>query len=197
MEKAVDGVILAAGLSSRMRQPKPLMQVGSDTFASRAVDTLRAAACRLILLVTNAEADWADELARADDVQRLINPQPESEQIDSLRLALRALPQDSAALLVLPVDLPLVTAETAQAVVRAWRTEPALLHLPFHNTVAGHPVLVDRALYQELLTAPLDEGLRSFIMDHAHDLREVKVMDPGILIDIDTPDDYWRYIEAK
>jgi molybdenum cofactor cytidylyltransferase len=197
MEKAVDGVILAAGLSSRMRQPKPLLQVGTDTFASRAVDTLRAAGCRRILLVTNADADWADALARADDVQRVTNEQPESEQIDSLRLAVRALPDDSAAILVLPVDLPLVTAETARTVVQAWRREPALLYLPFHNTVAGHPVLVARGLYPELLTAVLEEGLRSFIMDHARDLREVRVPDAGILIDIDTPDDYWRYIEAK
>jgi molybdenum cofactor cytidylyltransferase len=197
MEKAVDGVILAAGLSSRMRQPKPLLQVGSGTFASRAVDTLRSAGCRSILLVTNADAEWADALARADGVQRIVNGQPESEQIESLRLAVRALPADSAALLVLPVDVPLVTPETVRAVVDAWRSEPALLYLPFHNTVAGHPVLIDRHLYPELLTAELDEGLRSFIMDNARHLREVRVPDAGILIDIDTPDDYWRYVEAK
>jgi CTP:molybdopterin cytidylyltransferase MocA len=34
-------------------------------------------------------------------------------------------------------------------------------------------------------------------MSHARTLEEVRVVDPGILIDIDTPDDYWRYIEQK
>jgi molybdenum cofactor cytidylyltransferase len=197
MGKAVDGVILAAGLSSRMRKPKPLLEVGSATFAERAVETLRAAGCRTIVLVANAGAEWAEPFAASAGIQLVLNPQAESEQVDSLRLGIRALPADSAATLILPVDLPLITEETAQALVEAWRSEPALLYLPFHNTVAGHPVLLDAALYGELLATELEEGLRTLIMSHARDLREVKVDDPGILIDIDTPDDYWRYIEAK
>jgi molybdenum cofactor cytidylyltransferase len=125
------------------------------------------------------------------------NDQVESEQVDSVRLALRSVPDDTAAVLVLPVDLPLVTEETAAALVNAWRIEPAPLYLPFHNTVAGHPVLLGRELFAEILDTQLEEGIRSLIMAHARDMREVKVTDPGILIDIDTPDDYWRYIEQK
>jgi molybdenum cofactor cytidylyltransferase len=197
MEKPVDGVILAAGLSSRMRKPKPLLEVGTGTFAGRAVDTLRAAGLRSIVLVANGDAEWAPPFAAERGLRLVLNERLESEQIDSLRLAIRALPADSAAALVLPVDLPLVREQTSRALVQAWRQEPALLYLPFHNTVAGHPVLLDAGLYEEVLTTELDEGLRTLILSHARDLREVKVDDPGILIDIDTPDDYWRYVEAK
>jgi molybdenum cofactor cytidylyltransferase len=197
MERAVDGVILAAGLSSRMGQPKPLLEVGSATFAERAVATLHAAGCRTIVLVANTGADWAASLAAESGAVLVVNPRAESEQVDSLRLGVQALPADSEAALVLPVDLPLIAGETASALVRAWRAEPALLYLPFYNTVAGHPVLLDARLYDELLTADLEEGLRTLIIRHARDLGEVKVDDPGILIDIDTPDDYWRHIEAK
>jgi CTP:molybdopterin cytidylyltransferase MocA len=99
--------------------------------------------------------------------------------------------------LVLPVDLPLIAEETAAAIVRSFRENPGPLILPFHNGVAGHPILIGRELFSEILTRPFDEGLRSLIMESAHTLREVKVVDPGILIDIDTPDDYWRFIETK
>jgi molybdenum cofactor cytidylyltransferase len=197
MHRAIDGVILAAGLSVRMSRPKPLLAVGTDTFVERAARTLSAAGCRRIYLVVNRDADWAAGVARAAGLHVVVNAEPGSEQIDSLRLVLRELPADSAAVLVLPVDLPLVTPDTAAALVSAYRAEPGLLYLPFHNTVAGHPVLLDRQLYDEILTTDLEEGLRTLIMAHARDLKEVKVMDPGILIDIDTPDDYWRYIEEK
>jgi molybdenum cofactor cytidylyltransferase len=196
MGKAVDGVILAAGLSSRMKRPKPLLAVGAETFAERTANTLRQAGCRRIWLVVNAGAEWARHFPAGEDLQVVMNDQPESEQVDSLRLVIRALPPETDALLVLPVDMPLVNPSTLVALVAAYEAEPAPLYLPFHNTVAGHPILLDRSLFQEVLATELEEGLRSLVMSHAREMREVAVDDPGILVDIDTPDDYWRHIEA-
>jgi molybdenum cofactor cytidylyltransferase len=197
MSVIVDGVVLAAGRSSRMEQPKPLLEVGSDTFLQRAVQTLRAANCRRIYVVVNAGADWSSGLAPESDVEVVINHHPDSEQVDSLRLALGRLPDSTRGILILPVDLPLVSPESARAVADAFVQDPGPLFLPFHNTVAGHPVLLGRELFDEVLNSTLKEGVRSLIMKHSRDLREVSVVDPGILIDIDTPDDYWRYIEKK
>ena len=194
---AVDGVILAAGLSSRMERPKPLLNVGSMTFLERAILTLRAAGCRRTWVVVNATEDGTAEAARKHDVEVVLNAQPESEPVDSVRLVLEQLPDDVAAVVVLPVDLPLISEETVTAVVRSFRENPGRLILPFHNGVAGHPVLIGRDLFGDIMTRPLEEGLRSLIMESARTLREVKVVDPGILIDIDTPDDYWRFIETK
>lgn len=194
---AVDGVILAAGLSSRMERPKPLLAVGAMTFLQRAAATLRAAGCRRTYVVVNANPDGTGDAARELGLDVVVNEYPESEPIDSLRLVLERLPADTAAVLVLPVDLPLIAEDTAAAVVRSYQDDPGRLILPFHNGVAGHPVLVGRELFAEILTRPFDEGLRSLIMENARSLREVKVVDPGILIDIDTPDDYWRFIETK
>ena len=194
---AVDGVILAAGLSSRMERPKPLLNVGSMTFLERAILTLRAAGCRRTWVVVNATEDGTAEAARKHDVEVVLNAQPESEPVDSVRLVLEQVPDDVAAVVVLPVDLPLISEDTVTAVVRSFRENPGALILPFHNGVAGHPVLIGRDLFADIMSRPLEEGLRSLIMESARTLREVKVVDPGILIDIDTPDDYWRFIETK
>jgi CTP:molybdopterin cytidylyltransferase MocA len=194
---AVDGVILAAGLSSRMERPKPQLKVGSMSFLERAATTLRAAGCRCTYAVTNATDEGTADAARALGLEVVINEYPESAPVDSLRLVLERLPADTDAVVVLPVDLPLVAEETVRAVVRSFRENPGRLILPFHNGVAGHPVLIGREVFQEVLTRPLEEGLRTLIMESARTLREVKVVDPGILIDIDTPDDYWRFIETK
>lgn len=194
---AVDGVILAAGMSSRMERPKPLLNVGSMTFLERAVKTLEAAGCRRTYVVVNANEDGTGESARALGAEVVVNDQPESAPVDSLRLVLRQLPDDTAGVVVLPVDLPLIDEETVTAIVRSFRANPGRLILPFHNGVAGHPVLIGREMFDDVMTRDLEEGLRSLIMESARTLREVRVVDPGILIDIDTPDDYWRFIENK
>jgi molybdenum cofactor cytidylyltransferase len=194
---AVDGVILAAGLSSRMERPKPLLMVGAMTFLERAAATLRAAGCRHVYVVVNATEDGTQEAARALDLHIVVNEEPASEPIDSLRRAMEQVPSDTDALVVLPVDLPLIAESTASAVVRSFRENAGPLTLPFHNGVAGHPVLIGRELFDDIMTRTFEEGLRSLIMESARTLHEVKVVDPGILIDIDTPDDYWRFIENK
>jgi molybdenum cofactor cytidylyltransferase len=197
MSVMVDGAILAAGLSSRMGGPKPLLAVGSQTFLERAVGTLRTGGCRTVYVVVNADAEWAADVARELDVELVVNERPESEQVDSVRLVIERLPADARGLLVLPVDLPLVSAETVRRLLGAFDAEPGPLLLPFHNGVAGHPVLLGRELFGDVLYTPLDEGMRTLIMTNSRELREVTVVDPGVLIDIDTPDDYWRYIENK
>jgi molybdenum cofactor cytidylyltransferase len=196
MHPTIHGIVLAAGTSQRMGRPKPLLAIGEETFLQRTTGTLRSAGCERVLVVANADADWA-AAAMEPDVELVLNPAPQSEQVDSLRLALRRLGDDVAAALVLPVDLPLVSADTARAVVEAYRTQRAPLVLPFHSGVAGHPILLDRSLFAQVLDGDLAEGVRTLIMERSRDLCEVKVTDPGILIDIDTPDDYWRYIERK
>lgn len=193
----VDGVVLAAGLSSRMARPKPQLAIGAMTFLERAATTLRAAGCRRTYAVVNATDDATTDAAHSYGLDVVVNEYPESEPIDSLRLVLERLPADTGAVIVLPVDLPLIAEETAAAIVRSFRENPGPLILPFHNGVAGHPILIGRDLFSEIITRPFDEGLRSLIMESAQTLREVKVVDPGILIDIDTPDDYWRFIETK
>jgi molybdenum cofactor cytidylyltransferase len=197
MSDSVHGVVLAGGESGRMGQPKPLLTVGPDTFLQRAVRTLQAAGCHRVHVVVNAEAEWAGAAVAGLDVELVRNPATHAQQVDSLRQVLRGLPDDACAVLVLPVDLPLVSPDTARSLIEAHRADPAPLLLPFHNGVAGHPVLLDRGLFAEILETELDEGVRSLIMSHAREMREVQVVDPGILIDIDTPDDYWRFIQQK
>jgi molybdenum cofactor cytidylyltransferase len=197
MSDSVHGVVLAAGESARMGQPKALLTIGSESFLQRAVRTLYAAGCDRVHVVTGPDAGWADAATAGLDVDLVANPVPGSEQIDSLRLVLQRLPGEVRAVVVLPVDLPLVTPETVRLLIDTYRGEPAPLLLPFHGAVAGHPVLLDRALFAEILETVLEEGLRSLILGRTQALREVRVIDPGILIDIDTPDDYRRHIQQK
>jgi molybdenum cofactor cytidylyltransferase len=235
-ERIVDGIVLAAGRSTRMGEPKPLLEVEGESFLERAIRTLREGGCRYIVAVVNEQADWTQRLADVTGAAVVTNDDPDSEQVDSLRLALDAVPEDAAAIAVLPVDFPRVSAATVRAVVGAYRSGgeagpaaaaphaagetdaatnaageasrrgaggtasragggAASIVLPAHEGEAGHPVLLDRSLFDELRTAELPEGVRSLIAAHAAEVRTVPVDDPGVLADVDTPADYRRHVE--
>jgi molybdenum cofactor cytidylyltransferase len=97
---------------------------------------------------------------------------------------------DTEALLVTLVDVPMLTAATVSAVTEAWRRTRAPVVRPAVGDHHGHPVLFDRALFSELRTAPLDGGAKAVVRRHEASIVHVDPPDRGCLQDVDTPDDY-------
>lgn len=191
----IDGIILAAGHSRRMGRPKADLTVPEGaSFLERAAQTLRAASCRRVLVVVNPALAHTQRTAAGVELEIVVNAAPQSEQIDSLRRALERLDESTAAVLVLPVDLPLISPLTAAAVAASFRERAAPVIVPCHDGVAGHPILLARTVFAEILHRDWEEGMRSLLLAHAPETRTVAVTDPGILIDIDTPDDYLRHV---
>jgi molybdenum cofactor cytidylyltransferase len=192
----VDGIVLAAGRSTRMGAPKPLLKIDGETFLERAVRTLRGGGCRNVVAVLNEAADWAQRLADTTGAAVVINGDPDAQQVDSLRLALEHVPADAAAVVVLPVDFPRIRGDTVRALVAAHRRHGDAIVLPAYRGEKGHPVLLGRALFEELRTAALPDGLRSLLAAHEAAQRIIDVDDDGVAIDIDTPADYQRHVEG-
>jgi molybdenum cofactor cytidylyltransferase len=193
-EGVVDGIVLAAGRSTRMGASKPLLELDGETFLEHAIRTLRAGGCRFVVAVVNEAADWTQRLADVTGAAVVINEDADSEQVDSVRLALEHVPDDAAAVAVLPVDFPRLRATTVRALLAVFRTHRSPIVLPAYRGETGHPVVLARALFDELRTADLAEGVRSLIAAHADAVQRVAVDDAGILIDIDTPADYRRHL---
>lgn len=188
----VAGIVLAAGRSRRMGQPKPLLQVGGESFISHAVATLVHGGCRPVFAVTAADATEAARQAEDAGARVVLNAAPESEQIDSLRLALAAA-DDADAVLVLPVDHPLIRSDTVGALIHAFvRTGRPAVRARFRGA-PGHPALFARSLFPAL-KGPVSEGAQEVLDRHADQVLDVDVDDPGVLSDIDTPDDLRRHL---
>ena len=189
---AVDGVVLAAGRSSRMGEPKPALDAGGASFIERAVGALRDGGCRDVLAVVSPDEGAAGALAAQAGARVVMNTAADSEQIDSLRLALRNLNPGARGVVVLPVDHPLATSSTVRALIDGWNGAGAPLARASHHGIPGHPTLFAAALFDELLQGDLPEGARSVVAAHAHEALDVPVDDPGVTLDVDTPDDYRR-----
>lgn len=192
--KNLDGIVLAAGASTRMGEPKPLLTVEGTTFLERAVHLLRAAGCRYVVAVVNDD-DWVERLADVSGAAVVINDAANSEQIDSLRLGIANLPEDCDGVMVLPVDFPRIDARTAARLAEEFQRRDAAILNPAYNGVSGHPVIFASRILPELLEPDLAAGARTVIDAHAADAAIIEVDDPGVLIDVDTRGDYQQHVE--
>lgn len=198
----ISGVVLAGGASSRMHgRPKALLPAGAGgvTFVERIVSTLRAAGVDDVVIVTGRHhAPVADRAARLRLPARVVrNPQPDKGQLSSLVTALEVVDRPEVrAMLVTLVDLPLVSTATVRAVLEAWRRTGAPLVRPRRNGKHGHPVVFDRALFDDLRRADPARGAKPVVRAHAPNGVAVDVDDPGAFDDVDTPEDYRRCFGA-
>jgi molybdenum cofactor cytidylyltransferase len=198
----VRGVILAAGASSRMGQPKAALPLDlrGDTFLRRLIRTAFAAGLPEIVVVGGAHLDEVRQAWPAQDlrVRIVVNPKWESGQLSSLLAALAApytVPLEAVAMTL--VDVPLVAPETIARLIRTWRESRAPIVRPARGDEHGHPVIFDRSLFAELREADLHAGAKAVVRAHAQEILNVPIDDPGAYRDIDTPDDYAQVISRS
>lgn len=193
----IPGVVLAAGAATRMGRVKALIPtaVAGETFLSRIVTTLDAAGVDDVVVVL---APGADDVRRAvltlPILARLVeNPHPERGQLSSVLAALAAIDHPGVSgMLVTPVDVPFVSADTAQALIVAWRRTRAPVVRPSRAGRHGHPVIFDRAVFDALRHADPALGAKAVVRAYGAAVLDVVVDDDGAFQDIDTPEDYER-----
>jgi molybdenum cofactor cytidylyltransferase len=198
----IPAIVLAAGKSSRMGRTKALLPVGSsgDTFLNRIIRALRDGGADAIVVVIGGDAAAVRaSLPREDASLRAVeNPHFEDGQLSSLHVGLAAVEQrydHIEAAMVTLVDLPLISASTVRAVLDTFRAHPqAPLVRPRRAGRHGHPVIFNRSIFAELRRADPAKGAKPVV--HAHSAEEVNVDvdDEGAFADIDTPEDYARFI---
>jgi molybdenum cofactor cytidylyltransferase len=189
-------VILAAGDSTRMGSPKAILDAPDGRpFIASIVRALGAAGISDIVIVTGRDHDRVIDALDRDAppvrARAVRNADPSRGQLSSLWLGMDAsIGPDTKGLLVTLVDVPLVAPGTIGRVVEAWRRTRAPIVRPAIGDRHGHPVIFDRALFDELRAAPLETGAKAVVRAHAAEIMDVPVDDEGSLTDVDTPADY-------
>jgi molybdenum cofactor cytidylyltransferase len=197
------GIVLAAGESTRMGTPKALLPDQSGhPFVARVVRTFLAAGIDELVVVTGSCHDAivsALEQDRLPAMPRIVrNNDPSRGQLSSLWAGLDAVEHLALeALLMMPVDVPMVKASTVRTVIDAWRRGGPPLARPVMGDRHGHPVLFDRALFDELRRAPLAAGAKAVVHGHERQLLNIEVDDEGCLTDVDTPADYKALLDGE
>ena len=179
-------LIVAAGLSSRMGDFKPMLNIGSISIAQRVIATFQQAGVDKIVMITGHNAAALERHLAGNGVVFLRNEAYASTQMfDSARIGLAYLRDKCDRVLFTPVDIPLFTAATVQALLES----EARLACPVCEEKAGHPTLIGSELIDGILADSGEGGLRGALERCGTPMVRVPVADRGILYDADTPED--------
>ena len=185
-------LIVAAGMSSRMGDFKPMLSIGSITIAQRVVATFHQAGIRKIVMVTGYNAVTLERHLSGCGVIFLRNEAYETTQMfDSVKIGLEYLRGKCDRVLFTPVDIPLFTAGT----VRALLDSGAALACPVCQGQTGHPILIDAGLFDRILSDSGEQGLKGASERCGTQMQTVPVEDPGTLHDADTPEDFTALVD--
>ena len=180
-------LIVAAGMSSRMGDFKPLLNIGSISIAQRVVATFQQAGVEKIVMVTGYNAVMLERHLAGNGVVFLRNENYETTQMfDSVCIGLSYLRDKCGRVLFTPVDIPLFTADTVHRLLET----DAPLACPAVDGETGHPTLIGASLFDRILSDSGDQGLRGALNRCGAELTLIPVEDRGILHDADTPEDY-------
>lgn len=187
------GLILAAGLSSRMGMFKPLMPLRGKTLIENAVDSVFAGGAVSVTVVVGCRGEELSSLLNVRYGERAHiawNPDYAStDMLRSIQIGCQALPPCDGFFL-LPGDMPVVQRETFRRLAAAWSEETPAVVFPTLGGYRKHPPLIDSRLVPELLAYNGEGGLRELWRRHDEWIRTVPVDDEGVWVDLDTRTDY-------
>ncbi|MBL8103160.1 MAG: nucleotidyltransferase family protein [Anaerolineales bacterium] len=189
----ITAIILAAGESKRMGEPKMLMPWGKSTVLQTVISTFQASGVKDILVVTGGARQQVETLI-GKTVETIFNENYQSgEMLSSIQLGLSAKMREASAALICLGDQPQVEERTVRAICNAFQLNKSQLVVPSYEMKRGHPWLVAKPLWDEILAMKSPKTPRDFLKKHARNIHYVIVDTPNIIADLDTPEDYAKY----
>jgi CTP:molybdopterin cytidylyltransferase MocA len=171
-----------------MGSPKALLKIENRMFLARVLDTYCSVGIPTYV-VLGTHATLVENHVDLSSATVLKNPEPSRGPLSSLLIALQE-SSDSAAFILHPVDHPMVSVNTIRRLIEGYYRVPHCILIPSYRGRRGHPVLIPSRFYPDLRSAPLSEGARWVVRANRAANHLLAVDDPGILVNIDTKQDY-------
>ena len=186
----IGGIILAAGKSSRMRYPKPLLQWNNDYLINHQISTLSKAGVSEIIVVLGYKAELISPyIPTSMTTKVIINQNYLQGKTTSIQAGFIAASNENSQMFLIGVDQPR-TPELLKQLLQEHLKSGAFITQPIFRGKGGHPLIFDSSLFPELLT--LEEstfGVREIIKNHASKLNQVIVEDRSVTLDLNTPEE--------
>ena len=186
----ISAVLTAAGLSSRMGRPKPLLPWQGKTLVESQIETLLEAGVSEVIVVLGHRAEEVAPHVNGDTVRAVVNYQYRDGRTSSIRTGLDAVSPKARDIVLMAVDQPRAP-QVISRVINEHLVANALLTSPRYRGRGGHPLIFSASLLPELsLISEENQGLREVFERHRAEITEVHFDDPSIRLDLNTPEAY-------
>lgn len=186
-------IILAAGESKRMGIPKPLLDFDGISCLELVIGTCLRSRAGKPIVVLGFEADRIQKRCNLSKVTVVENKYYQLGQSSSLVAGLNVLPAEAKGFLLFPVDHPLVRSQDINRLLEAFPAQDKRIIIPTHDGHRGHPVLFDRGLIPEFKS---DEPAHTVVRRRPERVMELPVDHSGVIMSMNTPEDYQKCKEA-
>jgi molybdenum cofactor cytidylyltransferase len=190
-------LLLAAGESTRMGRPKPLLTWEGQTLIEYQIAQLLEAGVDEVIAVLGHRAEDVRSYAERAGARVVVNAAYREGRAGSIRTGAEALPADTGAIVILNVDQPRTSA-AIRPLIEAHRRGGHLITVPVFAGRRGHPAVLSGQLAGELRQVDeASEGLRAVMQRHMGERVEVPIDDPAVLLDMNLPADYEAAVRGR
>jgi len=190
----ISAIVLAAGQSTRMGQQKMLLPWGRTTVIGRVVTTLLKVGIQDIHLVTGGSHIELENHLKGYKIDFIYNKDySNGEMLTSIQVGLRGVGVETEAVLVVLGDQPQIEAYIVQAIVDRYLSIHHKIIVPSYNLHRGHPWLIEKSYWKEILDLMPPHTLRDFLSKHNEDIDYITVDSLSVLQDLDTQNDYNKF----
>ena len=194
----ISGIILAAGLSTRMGEPKQLLPFRDSTIIETVIDNLLGSKLSEVIVVVGHEADKIQTCIQHKPVKIVFNPDYQEGMLTSAQYGVGSISASADAFAMTLVDLPLITPDLVDMVIDAYVQAEGGIAVPSYNYRRGHPVIFDRRYADDILGLDGNSGgVRSLYKKYADDIHYVTVDTDRVLTDIDYRKDYEEALQKS
>ncbi len=180
-----------------MGRTKATLPYGDSTILETVIAALMASGVDAVTVVLGRNWEEVYPAIEGLDVEVFVNPRPDLGMLSSAQWALAQVRDDLDGFLFALGDQPQIRTEIVDRLLAAAAQSRRGILLPTFEGKHGHPLLVRARYKQEILALPHTVGLNALLLAHADDVEELPVEDPGILKDIDTPEEYEEEVRGE
>lgn len=187
-------VIVAAGTSSYIDDFKPMLKIGGTTIVKRIITTLKQSGVDSIVIVTGNKAELLEKhISHMGVICKRNEHFSESQMFDSAKIGLAYLQNECDRIIFTPADIPLFSENSIRKLI----DNSSEISCPSYQGILGHPLLISSEIVPLLLSYDGDGGLMGAIEHFNKKITEIPVEDEGILLDVDTLEDYENLINKN
>lgn len=193
-ELKIVGIILAAGLSKRMGRVKSLLPWGDCLLLDRVIDNAYHSKLAGLVVVLGHEAENIRKRIDFKEAKVIVNSDYGTGQSTSLQAGLGALPVDTDGVMFLLGDQPFIDHKIIDNLICTFQKRQSSLIIPTYQGKRGNPVLIHSSIFDMVKRITGDVGARVLFGNLSSQIQEVEVPESGILVDMDTIEEYQRLV---